>query len=98
MSEQRKRNRFWLELESPLVDGKIDHDLGRYRAESAGALLKVLYPSDYPHYAPVWWDEKRCMYAFTIDRAGSYVTASDNGHWFNLDYAFGQPMPQDVEA
>ena len=74
------KNRVWIELERPSSDEE-----GERRAELACRMLRRL---GVERGTPVFWHTKGC-YCFTIDEAGSYAEAADNGHWYNLDY-FGR--------
>ena len=78
-----KTNRVWIELELPTRD---DTQLGHDRAAAASKMLRKLGIDTGKHYEPVWFDEKKWRYAFVLSSAGSFVWASDHGHWFNLDY------------
>ena len=74
-------NRIWIELET---DGTNEQN--HERARLASVMLKrlgVIYKT------PVFWHEKKCVYCFTIDTAGTFVEAVDRGHWYNLNY-FGR--------
>lgn len=74
-------NRVWIELDPPAAgETQTGHD----RAAAATKLLAKL-GVDYDTYPAVWFDEKKRRYAFTESSAGSFVWASDHGHWFNLD-------------
>ena len=75
---QKTFNKFWFELELP----KKNYD-GHEIAKKACILLNKM-GIDYTN--PVWWNSKKHCYCFTIDSAGSYVEAGDNGNWYNLDY------------
>lgn len=77
-----KPNRIWFELETPWKGDKFDHELGKARAELATTLLRKLGDP----ITAFWWHETDAKYCVTLDSAGSYLSLSDNGHWFNLDY------------
>lgn len=102
MTDTPRSQRVWVELELPFDGvspvhgrgkGSINHALGNLRAELASNMIERL--QDPAHrlegHKLVWWNEKECKYCFTLDQAGTYVTADDHGHWFNLDY-FGRPL------
>ena len=74
-------NRVWIELDPP-TPGHPEQ--GHDRAAAAARLLAKL-GIDYETYPAVWFDEKKGKYAFTQSSAGTFVWASDHGHWFNLD-------------
>jgi len=76
-------SRVWIELEQPPGSR---HDIGHARAKLACNMLRRLGDK---HPEPVFWHEKKHRYCFTIDLAGSFVEAGDNGHWYNLEY-FGR--------
>jgi hypothetical protein len=82
-------NRIWIELEMPWSEGKprrIDHALGKRRAELADrAMRKMGILPDYKGKIVFWYEDK-LHYCFTLDYGGSFVEASDSGHWYNLDY------------
>lgn len=73
------KNRVWIELELP-----ADVPTGHERAAAATRLLAKLGVT-YDGHPAVWFDETKRRYAFTESSAGSFVWASDHGHWFNLD-------------
>ena len=75
-------NRVWIELELPPRD---DARLGHDRAAAASKMLRKLGDAT-GDYEPVWFDEKKWRYAFVLSSAGTFVWATDHGHWFNLDY------------
>lgn len=95
-------NRVWLEIEHPRKDdGKIVKDrtaeqidaIGNERASLASRMVERLGGS--ANY--VFWHEKAGHYCF--GGAMGYVEATDNGHWFNLDF-FGRtdkPNPLDTD-
>jgi len=74
-------NRVWIELDPPQPGHP---EQGHDRAAAATRLLAKL-GIDYDTYPAVWFDEKKRQYAFTQSSAGTFVWASDHGHWFNLD-------------
>lgn len=73
-------NRFWFELERTGTDEEND-----LKAAQACRVLERI-GIRYGNYPAVWWDSKRSLFAFTTDETGCFVTANDNGHWYNLDY------------
>ena len=75
---KNKPNRVWIELEQPSSDEE-----GERRAKQASRMLKRL---GVPYCQAVWWWPKHKAYCFTISTAGCFVEATDNGHWYNLDY------------
>jgi len=89
-------NRVWIELEYP--DTKLPtaeyHRLAKERADRASKMLKRL---GVEFGVPVFWFPDKAAYCFTIDNGGSYVQASDAGHWYNLDY-FGRDETPVVEV
>ncbi|AXQ68954.1 hypothetical protein HOU00_gp171 [Caulobacter phage CcrPW] len=79
-------NRVWIEIEKTK-----DSAEGKARAAQLSAMLKRL-GVDYGRYPPVFWSERDRCYCFTTSGSGMYVTATDNGHWFNLDM-LAEPCP-----
>ena len=72
-------HRVWIELE------KSDSDeVNRERADLLSLMLERLGVTDVPH--PVWWNAERRCYCFTVSPAGCFYEATDNGHWYNLEY------------
>lgn len=80
MSEQ-KPNRVWMELDRPEND-----EQGHARAAALTRLLAKLGFQPRKGGETVWWWPEKGRYCFTLDEAGGFVEAGDNGHWFNLDY------------
>lgn len=72
-------NRVWIELERD-----SDPEVCHARAAAASQMLAKLGLS-FGDYVAVWFDEKKGKYAFTQSSAGTFVWATDHGHWFNLD-------------
>lgn len=68
-------NRVWIELERP-----ESIEQGDERARLLSLMLQRLGIG-----TRCWFDG--VYYCFTLDAAGTYVQASDRGHWFNLDRA-----------
>lgn len=84
MANKILSNRVWIELERLKNNAE-----GHLRALLASNMLRRL--SDASNVRDlVFWIERKQLYGFTIDSAGGFVEAIDNGHWFNLDY-FGRP-------
>jgi len=75
-------NRVWIELDPPAAGHP---EQGHDRAAAASRMLTKLGVDCSP-CAPVWFDEKRGLYAFVESTSGCFTWASDHGHWFNLDY------------
>lgn len=71
-------NRVWIELERPK-----NEEEGQHRANLLSDMLKKLGTPEFPK--PVFWNTKTSRYCFTIDSAGSFMEAEDDGFWFNLD-------------
>lgn len=71
-------HRVWIELEQP----KNQED-GEKRAALLSAMLKKL-GVDRGIYPIVFWAHG--SYCFTTADSGTFVEASDKGHWFNLDF------------
>lgn len=79
-------NRVWIELDlysEPGATGRravIDATVCRQRAKQLSAMLRKLglKGTDY-----VWFSDRDGRYCFG---QVEYVTATDNGHWFNLDW------------
>jgi len=74
----KKTNRIWIELELPENDKE-----GHTRAI---LLSSVLHHLGVKQTNAVFWFPEKKRYCFTIDEGGSFVEATDNGHWYNLDY------------
>lgn len=77
-------NRVWLELDPP-----ADNATGHLRAEALTRMLRRLGSDFGPNRNACWWNERKQRYCFTLDASGTFVEASDHGHWYNLDY-FGR--------
>ena len=88
-------NRIWLEIEHPAFDqgervkGRSPSDwlaIGGARATLLSRMIERLDGSrDYCQY-----DDDDCKYTF--GGLMGFVTASDHGHWFNLDF-LGKAAP-----
>lgn len=76
-------HRVWIEIERPKDDAE-----GAARAKLLSAMLKRL-GVDRGSYPLVWWNERKRCYCFTQSSVGSFVEASDDGQWFNLEF-FGR--------
>lgn len=76
-------DRIWIELQRPR-----DDEEGNRRAKLLCAMLKKL---GVPYQQPVFWHPKAERYCFTIDMAGGFVEAGDNGHWFDLHTLAANP-------
>ncbi len=74
------QNRIWIELELP---ENFDDKKAEKIAKDACIVLNTM-GVDYD--IPVWWSSKDKRFCFTMDTAGSFVVADDNGHWYSLDY------------
>lgn len=84
------QNRVWIELEMPFTDDKIDHELGHARAKLATNLIQRL-GADPAHNQNFWWWPEKLTYCYSRYGHGGYVTLSDCGEWFNLDF-FGREL------
>ena len=82
---EKPTNRIWIELEIPK-----SNEHGDTIAAQASILLKLM-GVDYSDPA-VFWDSHKQSFCFTVDKAGSFYEASDNGHWYNLDYLAGKAI------
>jgi hypothetical protein len=103
MTDTIKGQRVWLELELPYMTaapkrgkdqkGPLNHALGHTRAQLANNMITRLQDPKHrvEDHLFVWWNETKFRYCFSLDSAGSFVEASDHGHWFNLEY-FGRPL------
>ncbi len=70
-------NKIWIELEAGDTD----------RVANAELATRVLHKLGFNESVKFWWDENKNQYGLTINGAGEFLTLSDNGHWFNLDFA-----------
>lgn len=75
MSNETK-DRVWIELEKPR---NAEH--AKVICEKANRLMNRLGFTEGWHFH---WDEKERQYWWCGD--SGYITLSDRGHWFNLDY------------
>lgn len=75
---KKTTNRIWIELEKPL---NAEH--GNKIASLANNMLRRLGDGKLPE-STFWWDARDRCYCYGGD--AGYVTLSENGTWFNLDY------------
>lgn len=88
---REKPNRVWLEIERPPSDLSVD-ERNVIAEERAAKLSKVVEALTGLKEA-VWWHDRKGRYCFTIDEAGGFVEAGDEGHWYNLDYIASRLEP-----
>lgn len=88
-------NRVWIEIENAFhnkadkgLNNPSKHQLNEERAVLASAMLNRLRKTPDPA-AGFEWDRNGFQYRL-YDNGGGFLTLSDNGHWFNLDF-FGRP-------
>lgn len=81
--DQPKQHRVWIELDPPRTNEE-----GEARAKLLSSMLKRL-GADYGRHPAVWWNEHKRCYCFTSSSIGGFWEATDNGHWYNLEY-FGR--------
>lgn len=86
LEDKHSSERVWFELERPPLELPVE-DQDRIADERSAKLSKVVErlcgAKDY-----VFWLKKERRYAF--GGAMGYYTATDDGHWFNLDH-FADP-------
>lgn len=79
-SSTNSMNKVWIELERPR-----DEEHGKQIAALANNMLKrLIKPEDQPNMREFFWDAKDHIWCIGNDNG--YITLSDNGEWFNLDY------------
>lgn len=91
------QHRVWIEIErTPEGVALPEAELKAFREkqiELANRMLKNLNnegsSAGSENGMHFWWSERDHQYALTLGSHGSYITLSDNGHWFNLEW-FGR--------
>src|SRR4051812_12999243 len=86
---KKAQNRIWIELERPTTK-----EQGEERARLATTMLRRLGVQQ----KSIFWDGHEGRYCY--GDAMGYLTLSDDGHWFNLDYLGGSEseVPADITA
>lgn len=74
-------HRVWIELEAD-EDAAVNVE----RAKMASAMLQRLHAPGERALDRVFWNESAGRFCFTLDDSGTYVEATDGGHWYNLEY------------
>jgi hypothetical protein len=86
MSEEKKSNRVWIEIEWPQeCASKEERDaLGKERAEALSRLIERLGgEKDFCFWHP---NLRSGQGIYCFGGKMGFVEASDHGHWFNLDF------------